>query len=76
MRKPPPNVSFAVFADLLHSAVFVSPSIFFGSGRGRVVGLGPAHLVALVAQLLDPVDKLLALEVADLTPATATALGG
>ena len=76
MRKPPPNLSFAVFADLLHTTVLISPSCFFGSGRGRVSGLRPAHLVALVAQLLDPVDKLLSLEVADLTPATVTALGG
>ena len=41
--------------------------------RCRVGGLGPANLVALV---LEPVDKLLALEVTDLTPSTATSLGG
>ena len=69
-------MSFAVFADLLRSTVLISPSCFFGSGRGRVSGLRPAHLVVLVAQLLDSVDKLLALEVADLTPPTVTALGG
>ena len=43
---------------------------------GRVCRLGPADLVALVAQLLEPVDKLLALEVADRTPSTATSLEG
>ena len=59
MREPLPIVSFAVFKDLLRSTILVSPRSFGGSGRSRVCRLGPADLqdlVALVAQLLQPVD--------------------
>ena len=74
MRDPPPNCSFTVFTDLLCSRILISPGSLFGVGGGEVGGLGTANLEVLVAQLLDPVDQLLALEVPNLAPAAGATI--